>query len=644
MRRKAIFHKHQEKSLVTGVCMRPDDEGVAVSKKNIAEGCSDVAAGMRHGIALGSSGVVYTWGVDISGRLGGRGGGAEDANAEDNCFSGEASGGSYYDLSSQQRVAPQYINTYSSRSACTPLRAASLHRQVIVSVAAGLYASAAVSESGGLFMWGANHYGTLGLGDTFTREEPTRVPLPPDPVTSQESQAFHVAIGLGHTLVISRTCALFAWGLDSHGQTGTAYGKDCAGIDSATTTLAAVNVYESSLSREAARDSWRMRGSMKFSYRSGTMQRVPPKFRRQEAPDAAAAAANLALVAPPAVPVKLVVQPTGHYSEHVSAHVVHSGDATLGTGVSGGGGGGGASPGEDHVATSTGGQEGDRATSTSPNDDDYSTTLPRMYTRPLTAVPRVGRDACVYAGAHHSMLHDPGTQRLWTCGKSAWGRLCRVSGPPASHPHQGGGEEDALGADPVFRLACFPRVKLCAAGDDYSVVLTAGSEQVWVCDRSMMFSKRLSRPPGCWRATELEDLGQEGITGLSAGMSKTIYVTTANGGAYAWRYSAFPLAPPERLRHTEGMHIARISAGGGPRYAPLLIGWESAPSPVLLKSPKQSMSPMLTKALSLLSHIDQALELPPRDRGQPRQCKQQHRLQWVGQYAIRQHAIRQALA
>jgi hypothetical protein len=137
---------------------------------------------------------------------------------------------------------------------------------------------------------------------------------------------------------------------------------------------------------------------------------------------------------------------------------------------------------------------------------------------------------------------------------------------------------------------------------------------VWVCDRSMMFNKRLSKPPGCWRATELEDVGV--LTSVAAGASKTVYALTADGGCYAWSYSAFPLAPPVRVPRTGGMHIVRMAAAGGPEYTPLLIGWEVAvkpdPSP---KTHSPMASPMLSKALSLLSHIDQALELPPRARG-----------------------------
>ena len=85
----------------------------------------------------------------------------------------------------------------------------------VVAVAGGGAHSAAVTADGRLLLWGYNHYGQLGQGDREDRLQPAALTRLPG------LQAVRmVACGGDHTLVVTRTGALFAFGDGFHGQLG----------------------------------------------------------------------------------------------------------------------------------------------------------------------------------------------------------------------------------------------------------------------------------------------------------------------------------------------------------------------------------------------------------------------------------------
>ena len=82
-----------------------------------------------------------------------------------------------------------------------------------MAVAAGISHSVAVSEDGGLFVWGSGHKGKLGTGNTGSRQTPARVTDLPAPVVQ-------VAAGRGHTAIVTEDGHLLLCGAGDDGQLG----------------------------------------------------------------------------------------------------------------------------------------------------------------------------------------------------------------------------------------------------------------------------------------------------------------------------------------------------------------------------------------------------------------------------------------
>ncbi|XP_026166475.1 probable E3 ubiquitin-protein ligase HERC4 isoform X2 [Mastacembelus armatus] len=136
---------------------------------------SQVACGSQHSVALTKDGQVYTWGQGSRGQLG----------------LGE---GTFTDSSPQQ------------------LRA--LSAMPLVQIAAGGEQSFALSVSGGVFSWGRNDCGQLGLGDTTDRNTPSPV------YCLNIKKATHVSCGKDHTAILTKDGVVFTFGSGQYGQLG----------------------------------------------------------------------------------------------------------------------------------------------------------------------------------------------------------------------------------------------------------------------------------------------------------------------------------------------------------------------------------------------------------------------------------------
>ncbi|XP_036962839.1 probable E3 ubiquitin-protein ligase HERC3 isoform X2 [Acanthopagrus latus] len=136
---------------------------------------SQVACGSRHSVALTKDGQVYTWGQDSRGQLG---------------------------LGKRKLGAssPQHLRSLSA----LPL----------VQVSAGGEQSFALSVSGGVFGWGRNDCGQLGLGDRTDRHTPTAVQC------LNLKKTVHISCGKDHTVTLTKTGAVFTFGSGQHGQLG----------------------------------------------------------------------------------------------------------------------------------------------------------------------------------------------------------------------------------------------------------------------------------------------------------------------------------------------------------------------------------------------------------------------------------------
>ncbi|XP_045892497.1 probable E3 ubiquitin-protein ligase HERC4 [Micropterus dolomieu] len=136
---------------------------------------SQVACGSQHAAALTKDGHVYTWGQDSRGQLG----------------LGKRKSGPN---------SPQHLRSLSA----IPL----------VQIAAGGEQSFALSVSGGVFGWGRNDCGQLGLGDTADRHTPTPVHC------LNMKKTVQISCGKDHTAVLTKDGAVFTFGSGTYGQLG----------------------------------------------------------------------------------------------------------------------------------------------------------------------------------------------------------------------------------------------------------------------------------------------------------------------------------------------------------------------------------------------------------------------------------------
>jgi alpha-tubulin suppressor-like RCC1 family protein len=146
---------------------------VPVPSLGPGSGVVAIAAGNLHTLALKSDGTVLAWGFNFNGQLG--------------------------DGSTTQRLTPVPVSGLSG----------------IVFIAAGFSHSLAVRNDGAVFAWGFNGNGRLGDGTTTQRNTPV-----PARNLGAGSGVIAVAAGGSHSLALTMSGAVWAWGANSSGQLG----------------------------------------------------------------------------------------------------------------------------------------------------------------------------------------------------------------------------------------------------------------------------------------------------------------------------------------------------------------------------------------------------------------------------------------
>jgi alpha-tubulin suppressor-like RCC1 family protein len=134
-----------------------------------------VSAGDDFAVALTTSGRVLTWGDNFNGRLG----------------TGSKAAGS-----------------------TTPVYAKLPAGVKVKTIAAGIGRVLAITSAGAMLAWGDNFAGALGVGATGARRTPTRVHLP------RGIKVVSASSGLDHSLALTTTGKVLAWGDDGGGQLG----------------------------------------------------------------------------------------------------------------------------------------------------------------------------------------------------------------------------------------------------------------------------------------------------------------------------------------------------------------------------------------------------------------------------------------
>ncbi|HEY5110200.1 MAG TPA: MBG domain-containing protein, partial [Acidimicrobiales bacterium] len=187
-----------------------------------------VAAGGAHALALTSTGQVYAWGADLFGQLGNGTTIPVDVPTPVTApagvtFTAIAAGGDHsLALTSTGQVYAWGANTRgqlgdgTTTSRTTPTPVAAPAGVTFSALAAGTAHSLAVAADGSVYSWGFDASGQLGTGTTADAATPQQVSMPAGaPVAS-------VAAGGSHSLALTTSGLVFAWGSDVFGQLSSA--------------------------------------------------------------------------------------------------------------------------------------------------------------------------------------------------------------------------------------------------------------------------------------------------------------------------------------------------------------------------------------------------------------------------------------
>nr|WOE55326.1 PhF00089.1 [Neoporphyra haitanensis] len=153
-------------------------DGPAAAAVPLPAAAVAAGAGRYHSVALTDDGRVWSWGGGKNGRLGG----GDD----------------------RLRVTPGPVDV--SGVAAADGR--------VAAVVAGYHSNVLLTVGGGAYAWGWGAYGQLGVGDTADRRVPCRVATP------AATRLVAAAVGDRHALAVDAAGGVWAWGSNEFGQLG----------------------------------------------------------------------------------------------------------------------------------------------------------------------------------------------------------------------------------------------------------------------------------------------------------------------------------------------------------------------------------------------------------------------------------------
>jgi alpha-tubulin suppressor-like RCC1 family protein len=185
---------------------------------------TDVAVGGTHTVALGSTGQVYAWGNNYHGELGGahqsntpvpvdlpKGTVVTQVAAGDGTSMAVTAGGQVYSWGDNQYGQ---LGDGSNLQRKTPVAVALPKQTKVVAVGTSYNYSIALTAGGHVFTWGYNGSGQLGNGFATASEIPIRVKIPVGVKITA------IANGGYDALALTSTGTILAWGSGSWGQLG----------------------------------------------------------------------------------------------------------------------------------------------------------------------------------------------------------------------------------------------------------------------------------------------------------------------------------------------------------------------------------------------------------------------------------------
>ena len=184
------------------------------------------AAGQSHSLAVTSTGAVYAWGFNGRGQLGDGNNTNVDVPVQTSMPAGVTattvaagwdqslaltSTGALYAWG-YNNIGQLGIGT--TKNSKVPVLVHMPAGVTVTGIAAGQFFCLALSSTGKVYAWGFNGFGQLGNGSTNNASLPQLVPLPAG-VT-----ATAVGAGDNHSLVVTSTGAIYAFGKNNFGQLG----------------------------------------------------------------------------------------------------------------------------------------------------------------------------------------------------------------------------------------------------------------------------------------------------------------------------------------------------------------------------------------------------------------------------------------
>ncbi|XP_005990554.1 secretion-regulating guanine nucleotide exchange factor [Latimeria chalumnae] len=162
--------------------------------ESLTEKVMDIAAGLRHALAVTRNGCVFQWGTGMA------------AQAK---------------RTSQGNPVPLFL------SAKEPCTVKGLENVKVMRVASGSYHSVCLTDGGGLYVWGNNKYGQLVRRENFLSY--------PQCIEAQHFQGERIdAVWSGWTHLVARTETgkIFTWGRSDYGQLGRIAADEGAELES----------------------------------------------------------------------------------------------------------------------------------------------------------------------------------------------------------------------------------------------------------------------------------------------------------------------------------------------------------------------------------------------------------------------------
>ncbi len=179
------------------------------------------------GMALTASGTVYAWGAGSDGQLGNGSMAGSDVPVAVSIPAGQRvtaiAGGAAHALAltasgtvyAWGAGSDGQLGNGSATDSDVPVAVSIPAGQRVTAIAAGGGHSLAVTSSGAVLAWGANGSGQLGNASTSESGVPVEVALPAG------ARVTSVAAGAAHSMALTTTGVVYTWGAGSYGQLGT---------------------------------------------------------------------------------------------------------------------------------------------------------------------------------------------------------------------------------------------------------------------------------------------------------------------------------------------------------------------------------------------------------------------------------------